>query len=914
MRPHVGLGLRGRVFDAREGARLGEPAWSAQGLLRDLELRLGVSPAVASSSARVLDWVDRLASLGDERAFYWRSFTVDELGTATALLAWRDTLVECGWDGGPVAGGGDRLAALHAIERAIRDSTAPGDADRLARVEVLLASAPARLYETVVLLDDASLWPLRWRRIFARLAALGTTFSTFALERVVAGDDSDLEVLQARLRGEKRRVSLRGDGSLVMLDAETPDDLAELTAAMLARSRAQGSTDVVVRSGDVAPLEAALARHGLPTQGSSSASAWRPAMQVLPLALELAFEPRDPFRVLELLTLAVGPFRGTLGGRLARAVARQPGIGGKEWTRQRAEAARSLHERSVVRERASGRSEAEAEQAASKVVAERMRLVTTWLEGPGADARGASRVELAGVVERVRAWLKQRLRTGEMEVYGAAYEQARVFAEALARDTRDVLSQEEARQLLDHFARGQQTLAASIETAGRVAHVDHPGALLAPYDRLFMWGFVGGVERRPPRLPWTEAERAALRAAGVVVPDPSATLRAEAEAWRRAVLATREAVVFAAPRTIKGTPTAPHPLWDEICARLDVDDQTASRITREARRVLRSPVSLVEKEACAPLALPESRGAWTLSCDASRAPPTAHEASVTSIEKITGCPLAWVLEHRADVRSGAISAVATGPRLNGNLGHRLVEELHAEGAFGLAEEAFLLRVTERFEALLRTEGATLLLPGASIERLQLTRQMRGAMRSLHRYLARTGYEIASVEEIVTTDSEVGPLQGRLDLRLLHRDGHSAILDLKWGASTYQKLLAEGRAVQLAAYARALAGAGRAGPAAYFSLAAGQALATDTRMSGERSIEGPTLEGTWARVQATARLVIESLERGVVHVAATKRSLPLLDALGIDEARQSTYFDAGREAACGYCAYDALCGRKWEAYA
>lgn len=919
MRVRVGFGIGGSVFggEAGEGASLGAPTWGPLALLRDLELRLGLPPVDAAASVRLPRWTARIASLADAEAFYRRSFEVDKLGTAAALLEWRDGLVEAGWDGTPIPGGGARIDALARIEAHERQGMPLGDADRLARAEEALARAPSRVYEAIELLDEAALWPARWRRIFDRLAATGTSVTLASFELPGAPGGSDLATLQALLRGEKRTPEVRGDGTLLLLRGDTPVELAELTASLLANGRRAGRDEVVVRSADAATLEAALPRHGLPAQGHAGASAWRPAMQVLPLAIELAFEPRDPYRVLELLTLPVGPFGGVVGARLARAVARQPGVGGKEWALQKEEATKRLRDRHVRLALADGKAEAEAEEAARAIVDERLRAVAEWLEAPGADPSGATRAALRAVAERVRSWIQRRLRSGELDVYGAAYAQTEAFAEALAHDTREVLSQEDVRQLLDRFARTEQAHAASVEVAGRVGHVDHPASLLAPCDGVFFWGFIAGVERRPPRLPWNDAERTALAASAVVFPDPASLLAAEAARWRRAVLAARGRVVFVVPRTIKGTPAAPHPLWDEVSARLRLDETSAALVTRDVRAVLERG-ALVEVDACVPLRLPEPRASWTVAAGAIHAEGGEDGTSVTSLEKIATCPLAWVLDQRAALRSGAISKVASGPLLNGSLTHRLVEELFAEGAFDHDEATFLERASVRFEELLRTEGATLLLPGASIEGLQVRRQVQQAMRALYRYLVEAGWRIASVEEPIALDSTVGALRGRLDLRLVDEEGAPAILDLKWGASTYGTLLAEGRAVQLAAYARAV---GRScgferplPPAGYFALASGRALASDARMSPPRIIEGPSLETTWERVEATAAAVVKELGRGVVHVAGTRHALPLLDALGVPEAERDGHFSAARDAACTYCGYDALCGRKWEALA
>jgi hypothetical protein len=852
-----------------------------------------------------------MRSLGNRDAFYARSLDVDELGTAGALLEWRDALVEGGWDGCDIRGGGPRLEALAAIERCEGEPLPLGPADRLARVERALRSASAaRMYGHISSLEGPTLWPGRWRRIFDLLEKGGTPFTRATLDLPGAWPRSDLGILQARLRGEKTNARLRGDGSFLVLRGNTSTDLAELAASVLARGRAAGSTDVVVRCRDPQPLETALAKYGLPLQGCTNRSVWRPAMQVLPLAVELAFHPRDPNRLLELLTLPVGPFRGIVGARLARAVARQPGIGGKEWRLQKEEARARLFERQRRREQARGRSASEADCAANAVVDERIAMVDAWLEAPSTTDGVISRSALLAVVARVRAWVGARLGGDERETYFAAHAQAVTFESAVANDRRDLLTREEVRQLLDRYGRSEQAHDVTVDTAGRVAHVDHPAGILGSCDRVMLWSFIGGVERRPPRSPWSEDERCALAAAGVELADSTALLAAEADAWRRSILAACERVVLVAPRTIEATPTVNHPLWDEIRARLALDDEGSARITHDVSRIIDGSMRsrLAPVIGHAPLRLPEGRGEWRVPGELVR--DAAPTTSVSALESIATCPLAWVFEHRAVLRSGALSKVANGTLLNGILGHRLVEMLHGEGAFDVPEDAFVEHASERFEELLRTEGATLLLPGASIERLQLKRQIRRAMRELHRYLARTERHIRSVEEVITADSAVGSLHGRLDLHLVDRHGRDrdAIVDLKWGVSRYRDALVNGRAVQLAVYSRACGSV----PAGYFSLATGQVLATDDRMAPARVLDGPSLETTWTRAEATASAVRAQVERGVLHVVGTKSSVPLLDALEVREGERHHHFEASRDDACKHCAYDGLCGRKWEA--
>ena len=136
--------------------------------------------------------------------------------------------------------------------------------------------------------------------------------------------------------------------------------------------------------------------------------------------MELAVAPRDPYRVLELLTLPIGPFQGRTGGVLARALREAPGIGGRAWLEARA----------------------------SITDPEQLVRVVEWLEVPGHDREdGAPREAMLAVANRVRTWVQGRLGSANAEVatnladaalaakadmLGAAYAQVQSFHEALA--------------------------------------------------------------------------------------------------------------------------------------------------------------------------------------------------------------------------------------------------------------------------------------------------------------------------------------------------------------------------------------------------------------------------------------------------------------------------------------------------
>ena len=264
-------------------ARVGCPVWGRPQLLANLEQHLGLPKPTHARVVRVQRWSRSMADLEVTKPgrFYARSYALDPIGTATTLLRWRDELVTAGWNGDPIPNGGERLETLR--ELMVGVDLPPGIDLRATRV---------RVYDDVQLAEARTLWPGRWRRIFALFEELGTSVTTReALFEPVLGN-SDLVRLQTVLRGEVIGTDgLRGDGSIVVLRAETSWELSEAVSALL-RAWGEPST-AVVRVGEERPLDYALTAYGLASQGLDAASPWRPALQLLPLAVELAFEPRD---------------------------------------------------------------------------------------------------------------------------------------------------------------------------------------------------------------------------------------------------------------------------------------------------------------------------------------------------------------------------------------------------------------------------------------------------------------------------------------------------------------------------------------------------------------------------------------------------------------------------------------------
>lgn len=898
MRIFTGLGFGGPMLTALDDpafgqGHLGHAAWGPGELLRDLELRLGIAGEPPMPALRIARWAERMNRLSPFGRFYSMSFGLDPLGTARAVLELRDQLVESSWTGAPIPTGGARLDALSELESLKEPVLPAGVGDRVASVGHELAGRPFRIYEELTLAEPSELWPECWRRIFSLLERTGTAIRQTVHELPGASPDTDLGRVQRALKlgllpeGE----TLQGDGSFVLLTAPTSWEAARATAAIL--GRLPPDRTVTVREEDVSALDGALESHGLSTQGSTSRSPWRGAIQALPLALELAFEPKDPYRALELLTLPTGPFRGAAGYRLTRALLQSPSVGSPAWGSAKAELAK-LPE------------------------ADWRARIAEWFEEKGADpVAGASKGALLTVSDRVRAWSLSRIASAPDDVtFRSAAAHAAVLRAALESDTRSTFSLVEVRRLVVSVLGSGSTVELSPERAGRIEHVSSADGLRVPRENVVWWSFVDGGHTRAA-LPWRREELRALSGAGVHFVAPALRLAARASGWRRAIQAATARVILVAPSTAAGTTRAPHPLWDEISARTRMTDAVRTRVSVRAQDLLipgSAPLPLERPtlQAFSAARLPGGHTEWQLPAGAQ---PSTDRFSASGLSALLACPLQWGLGYAGGLRSGGL-ALPRGHQLNGSLGHRLVECLHQHGAFDLSQEStFSARAQAELARLIESEGAVLLRAGMAFERQQLERQLVTAVTELFGILRQACLRIVAVEEKLDVPWGTKSLHGRLDLLVAGPDGDEGILDMKWGYKDYRDQLMSGRALQLATYAfaRGTQKSGEPPHVAYFSLSRGRLLAASNSFWLQSDVaDAPTPADTWRRVERSMENADALVAHGRLPATGLKRSLPLLGLMGVEEGEHRAHFAFEAGSACEYCELDALCGRRWEA--
>ncbi|WP_024539797.1 PD-(D/E)XK nuclease family protein [Comamonas badia] len=844
MQLRVGLHLDGQRGEAVLPA-LDEQTTGPLGLLNVLETQLGLLRQEPSASDRVVQYRAALQRLDGPARFYHRSFAVDELGTAASLLAWRDQWRLHGWDDGSqaalAAAPSRRLRDMAAVEAEVKDKLPPGLGERLRQVALAMQALAPRI-ERLQLCEPLAHWPLAWQRVLARLNPVESSNDV-----VPEPGDSMLADLQHAVRapvGGAHRLRWQDDGSVRVLQAET----GWLAARHLAPWIDAEPMDTLLCAPDVGVLDEVLAAAALARQGFKESSAFRPALQVLPLVLGQLWQPLDLFGLLQFLTHPICPVPRVARARLAEMLARSPGIGhGPAWERTLAEI-----------EAASQTSGADWPQ-----VRERIRL---WVEHERHDpVQGVPLVVLTERLQTLAQHFQGRLRDADAARQGAFNNglsqiltlQRALRALALQGESR-IAAQPLQTLLAQATAQGSPNPLIAAQ-AGACRTITHPAAAIDAAQQVLWWQLQAPGDPTP--WPWSRAEMAALGQAGIALPDMDDLLAREAQGWLRPLLAARQRLVLVLP-----PPGAEvHPVWLLLQSLFEPGHAPRVEALEAGLRDERLPALPHQP-------LPQRRRWWQLPAGAQIL--ARQTESFSSLESLLFNPFQWVLRYPAALSPSSVLDVSDGILLYGNLSHHLVERyVQQPSALTQSDEVFKAWFAAAFDELVAQEGAVLRMPGRQEDLAALRRRLRFALARL-----RSQWRSAQVVSVVAEEKlqghfTGGEITGFSDLLVTRQDGEQAIIDMKWGAKSYADKLAGNRHLQLAIYGELLRQkTGRWPRLAYFSLSTGELLAADrdffpearvVRQQAEVQDEGAA--HLWQRFLVSWRWRRQQLDDGRVEV-------------------------------------------------
>lgn len=878
-----GLWADGPTYPAHGGVGAGasgSPVVGPLGMLDILETALGLSGPAQPQVVRIAAWQGKLEAADTGARFWHASLAADPWATARLLLSWRDALIEAGWR--PAVAVSPRISDIAAAEE-IGAALPPGPADRLAALSRALDARAGRCVQRVRLIDARSELSPGWRRLIAALEGLGVVIEAVA-PRAAADPNCSLGRAQHWIT-EGVHQEVGPDGGLVEILADTPMMAAEALAGWLAsRPEGAGSTVLVAQDGDSQLLDGILARHAQPRAGLSPRSPFRGALQVLPLAFQLAWPPFDAQALMDLLLLPRPPLPRAVARRIATVLAEAPGLDGPAW--------RDLWRE--IEEEARAAAETDAEQ---KAVTVRLERWQAWVRPSSLDASGGlSLVQVLAICTRVAEWaMAQYSATGD-----PYFLSARRLAEAVSEAVRSLARTSYSPTLLDRIidqalADGESDPTAQAEAAPWRA-VAHPGAIWSEASTVVWWNFVDTGER-PPRTPWTQHERTALADAGCEPDGDADAARRLAAAWERPVLNAGEQLVVVRASLSQGAATAPHPLAHRLAPvlRTEAQHSRAEPLFRRSQVVL-AGVNL-ERTPLDRRVLPAAVMRWDV-------PPRfaelvgARVESATAFEDLLACQFSWALKHVARLRPGRARSIPDANQLLGLLAHALATELLPSGAppepdaVAAAAEARLDTLVDEMAAPLRTSAA-------AADFVFARRRLPASIAALARSLRENGLTVEAMEVPVEGRfADTLPVRGAIDLLARTPTGAPVIVDLKWTRSdnVRRREIEAGLAVQLATYV-ALVDPSLTAEAGYFLLNQRELVApTGGQLRGRTVASVRSLADTW-------RAVLESWTLWRGHTADNG-----LLALGVTGAAELAPqgLSLVRDVRCDRCDYATLC--------
>lgn len=855
MRLRFGLDLSG-AEPPGDASAIGRACVGPAGLLRLLETALGLSaPATATATAaRVAALLPRLRQT---EGFWSASLDADPWGTATRLVSDRDALALQGWRGESVS---PRLDALWQLTAGM----APAFGDRLAAVADAIPGH-AHPLEAIELVDLRGDVPGAVARVLGALERSGVELVEVE-QAAIASEVPGSDLAGARIG----KLTARGDGSLQLVRAQGPAAAAEDIAAWLAERGDPATTTIIAPN---ATLDLALHHAGLPTTGAPALE--QPAeMRVLPLALELLWEPPDPQRVLEWLALPHTPIPRGLARRWIAALRQTPAVDSRDW--REAFAAHDF-----------GEDLTRANDDKARVIA---------LTEPAAP-RESEAVDVAAVrarTERLTAWVRGVAFTREDDharrTWHAALAQHEALLALLRQWPEPTISAATLARLVDAATTGARPGSPCAAEAG-LRSVQAPGALLDPVDTVIWWSFTRQAASpvRAPRI--SVAERAALARAGVPIADPGREALALARRWRRPLAVARRRLLLVCPH-LEGDRAHPHPLWDEIVAAVDEDHR---KHAVAALTVVRPGLGEVPEATRTPAPsrpLPRATPRFSF-LPGSLAP--RDKDSPSGLGKLVACSLQWALRYPLKLRDGGIvHRLQVGPRELSSLAHEVLAEV-IEARPASPDEA-AADAGQRYDRLAPRRIAALFTAGHATERETTRLQVTRSAAAIVGWMLEHDLQPQAVESLLSTTVADQRIEGRVDLLA---GPPRVVIDFKWGRrEALRRELQTGTAFQLATYAHLASATGDAVPSfGYFVLLDQTLLGLRGGPFDQKAATGgPDPAQVWSWFSQAWSLRLQEVAAGQLNAPGTA-----IDRATVDGDRLAL------PAGCRYCAYDLLCG-------
>ena len=759
---------------SKEDASLGCQTLGLTGMRDFLEHKLGILDKEPVPAVRIAQYQRKLREYYKKNPGTWgaESFKKekDPWSTAKQLLAWRDELIEGGWNKTYNGDVSERLTTLAAVEKTGPELD-PGPSDRLREVLKKLKSETNSWPVEVTLAHPQELFPPVWRQILDEL------------KKVVSLKDAPCE-------NEKVETLLEGK-DVIQLEGNSHAELARHLVRYLTAAKNSGelSSITLLACGDTRVLDGALHKGGFGAVGKISSSAGRPSQALLMLFFSVMWKP---IRVEQLYELIASPYLGIPNKNLIRgAIENAPGVGSEEWN-QAWDNALTGGENN-----------------------EKYKGLREWLENPLEKNASAS-----DLIERCD-WLQKRLeeQKGYPEL-GKTLSALDSLKSALEQSDGESFTLIQLARAIES-AIGSGTPPANTEReATKFKIVTNPGMVepiettnpetVESTETLLWFDCVRSDPPRPTR--WSKGERQYFEAANVTTDTAERRRKLDAYYRKRAFKNTSQRIIFFVPKTIDGEEADRATFLNEVDLALI---KTLGKKNAEKHKI--KAESLIKDSGHWELKLDDQillslegdtesiRGGMEVRYDTGILGADNADAKITprlftiknlnigndyrfsysQLSNLLSCPMRWVIENYLALKD-YVPVQFNDHSVKGKLAHDVLEELVKNRKSWDLEEARKL-AGERFDELVKERGGTLNNKENAIERKNLRRTIVDmAVRLFEQLRDWKVQNIATEQDINDSGATFAgyPVSGRIDILVEGEKGEKHILDLKNSSKKY----------------------------------------------------------------------------------------------------------------------------------
>ena len=593
-----------------KSASLGEIKVGPLSFLSWLESHTGLDGVSISAPERINEYMQKIRRV--DPAWCRASFETDSWSTAKQLLAWRDDLMENGWDGR--SGESERLKALSALE-ADPGPLSPGIPDRMKRV--LTELQDYHFADVLFLQEPFGLLPYLWKQVIEQLQQSGMS----------------VHEPEKKEQCTSEKILIEGANEFV---------LGTECARFL--SADDNKRTAIICEGDSSVLDGALQRVGIGRLNHAERSRWRESLQILPLWLDTIWDSFDPQRFLELLLLPCSPVPQNLAKELIKALQKEPGHGGEAWN----EAWKSVEGRFIKN------GSIDSQNPKYKKVAE----VWTLLKERCFNAD--DEVHSEAIVYHCDFLIKRLAnKVKKYQELALVIEHAKTLKKIVAG--RDRIKRMELVRMLDSIISTGTTGKQLEQERTDFAVFTTPGMIDRDFDTILWWDFIDMGATNTTN--WTADEIAAMPGY-----NRATTRKLEDFSWNNAPNHAKENIIFFVPQMMNGEEAFPHPFKDE----LGIPDEEIikpEKLTDPTGKWNIAGRSIVlEKQ---PFFEPEIK----TKIDANTICPT-RDLSYTQMKKLISCPLQWFMQDYVNLEMPPAMNVPTGSKMLGNLAHKVIEKIY----------------------------------------------------------------------------------------------------------------------------------------------------------------------------------------------------------------------------------------------